>query len=248
MVDLMLGDCLERMLEIPDRSVDAIISDPPFGTTQCKWDSVVDLEQLWKQYKRIIKPNGAIVLFSQTPFDKVLGCSNLPMLKYEWVWEKTTATGHLNAKKCPMKAHENILVFYDKLPTYNPQMLTNQKPTNSFTKRNGDGECYGQTAVVSGGGSTTRYPRSVQIFKSDKQKIALHPTQKPIALMEYLVSTYTNETETVLDTFVGSGTTGVAAINLNRRFIGIEMDSTYFNIATKRINEAQSQKEKQLEH
>lgn len=239
MVDLMLGDCLERMLEIPDRSVDAIISDPPFGTTQCKWDSVVDLKQLWKQYKRVIKPNGAIVLFAQTPFDKVLGCSNLPMLKYEWIWEKTTATGHLNAKKCPMKAHENVLVFYDKLPTYNPQMLTNQKPTNSFTKRNGDGECYGQTSIVSGGGSTTRYPRSVQIFKSDKQKIALHPTQKPIALMEYLVSTYTNETETVLDTFVGSGTTGVAAINLNRRFMGIEMDNNYFNIASKRIAEAQ---------
>lgn len=234
-VNLMLGDCLERMKEIPDNSVDAIISDPPFGTTQCKWDSVVDLEQLWKQYKRIIKPSGVIVLFAQTPFDKVLGCSNLNMLKYEWIWEKTAATGHLNAKKCPMKAHENILVFYDKLPTYNPQMLVDQKPTNSYTKRNGDGECYGETSVISGGGSTTRYPRSVQVFKSDKQKVALHPTQKPIALMEYLVNTYTNSGEVVLDSFMGSGTTGVAAINLGRRFIGIEMDETYFNVAKARI-------------
>ena len=235
---LMLGDCLERMEEIPEASVDMILADPPYGTTQNKWDSVIGLDLMWRQYERILKPAGVVVIFAQTPFDKVLGCSNLGMLKYEWIWEKTAATGHLNAKKCPMKAHENILVFYDKPPTYNPQMLIGQKPTNSFTKRHGDGECYGKTAVISGGGSTTRYPRSVQIFKSDKQQISLHPTQKPIALMEYLIKTYTNDGETVLDNCMGSGTTGVACINTGRNFIGIEMDDKYFETANTRIENA----------
>ena len=235
---LMLGDCLERMKEIPDGSVDLILADPPFGTTNCRWDSVIPLEPMWEQLKRVIKPDGAILLFAQTPFDKVLGYSNINMLKYEWIYEKTSATGHLNSKKAPMKAHENILVFYDKQPTYNPQMLLGQKPTNSFTKRNGDGECYGKTIEVSGGGSTSRFPRSIQTFKSDKQRIKLHPTQKPVALMEYLIKTYSNEGETILDFTMGSGTTGVACVNTNRNFIGIEMDEGYFNIATKRINEA----------
>lgn len=242
MVNLMLGDCLERMGEVPDGSVDMILADPPYGTTQCKWDSVISLPEMWAQYKRVIKHNGAIVLFAQTPFDKVLGASNLEMLKYEWIWEKTAATGHLNAKKCPMKAHENILVFYNNLPTYNPQMLHDQKPTNSFTKRNGDGECYGKTSVISGGGSTTRYPRSVQVFRSDKQKVSLHPTQKPLALMEYLVKTYTNEGETVLDNCMGGGTTGVACINTGRNFIGIEKDEKYFAVAEQRIKEAQDKR------
>ena len=180
---------------------------------------------------------------AQTPFDKVLGASNLPMLKYEWIWEKTAATGHLNAKKAPMKAHENMLVFYGKQPTYNPQMTHGHKPTNSFTKRDdADGDCYGKTVSVSGGGSTSRYPRSVQIFKSDKQKSSLHPTQKPVALMEYLIKTYTNEGETVLDFTCGSGTTGVAALNLGRKFIGIELDDNYFDIAKNRVLEALKEK------
>lgn len=238
-IKLLQGDCLELMKTIPDGSVDAIITDMPYGTTQCKWDSVVDLGLLWEEINRIRKPNTAIVMSSQTPFDKVLGCSNIPMLKYEWIWEKTTATGHLNAKKMPMKAHENILVFYEKLPTYNPQKTVGHKPTNSFTKRNGDGECYGETSVISGGGSTERYPRSVQVFKSDKQKVSLHPTQKPVALMEYLIKTYTNEEDTVLDMFMGSGTTGVACINTDRKFIGIELDETYFKMAKERIEDAQ---------
>lgn len=241
-VDLMLGDCLTLMEKIPDKSIDMVLCDLPYGTTQCSWDSVINLEQLWRQYKRIVKDRAAIVLFAQTPFDKVLGASNLDMLKYEWIWEKTAATGHLNAKKCPMKAHENILVFYKSLPTYNPQMLTGQKPTNSFTKRNGDGECYGDTSVISGGGSTTRYPRSVQVFKSDKQKVSLHPTQKPVDLCEYLVRTYTNEGETILDNCMGSGTIGVACINTNRNFIGIEKDEKYFNIAVDRINKTKESK------
>lgn len=195
---------------------------------------------MWEQLKRVIKPNGAIVMTAQTPFDKVLGASNLSMLKYEWIWEKTAATGHLNAKKAPMKAHENILVFYTKAPTYNPQKTIGHKPTNSYTKRNGDGECYGRTVEISGGGNTDRYPRSVQVFPSDKQKVRLHPTQKPVALMEYLIKTYTNEGETVLDFTMGSGTCGCAAVNTNRKFIGIELDPTYFEIAQKRINDANS--------
>jgi DNA modification methylase len=237
-IELYNGDCLEVMKGIPDGSVDLILTDPPFGTTRCRWDSVIPLEPMWEQLKRVIKPNGAILLFAQTPFDKVLGASNLSMLKYEWIWEKTAATGHLNAKKAPMKAHENILVFYDKQPTYNPQKLCNQKPTNTYTKRNGDGECYGKTVEVSGGGDTERYPRSVQIFKSDKQKVSLHPTQKPVSLMEYLIKTYSNEGETVLDFTMGSGTTGVACKNTNRAFIGIELDEKYFEIARERIEKA----------
>jgi len=238
-MQLMLGDCLERMKEIPDGSVDLILADPPYGTTACKWDSVIDLPSMWEHLKRVVKANGAIILFAQTPFDKVLGASNIEMLKYEWIWEKTAATGHLNAKKAPMKAHENILVFYNKQPTYNPQKLYNQPPTNSYTKRNGDGECYGKTVEVSGGGDTERYPRSVQVFKSDKQKVSLHPTQKPVALMEYLVKTYSDEGETVLDFTMGSGTTGVACVNTNRNFIGIEMNEGYFNVAKERIVSSQ---------
>ena len=234
----MQGDCLERMKEIPSGSVDMVLTDPPYGTTACKWDSIIPLEPMWEQLKRIIKPNGAIVMTAQTPFDKVLGVSNLRMLKYEWIWEKTQPTGFLNAKRMPMKAHENILVFYNKPPTYNPQKTKGHKPVNSYTKSTGDGECYGKTKIMSGGGSTERYPRSVQLLPSDKQKTALHPTQKPVALMEYLIKTYTNEGETVLDFTMGSGSTGVAAKNLNRDFIGIEMDETYFNIAKERIENA----------
>ena len=177
------------------------------------------------------------MLFAQTPFDKVLGASNIAMLKYEWIWEKTAATGHLNAKKSPMKAHENVLVFYDKLPTYNPQKTQGHNPVNSYSKRiNSDGECYGMTADAAGGGNTDRYPRSVQIFKSDKQNSNLHPTQKPLALCEYLVKTYTNKDDFVLDFCMGSGTTGLAAVKNNRNFIGIEKDPVYFNIACRRIN------------
>ncbi len=173
---------------------------------------------------------------AQTPYDKVLGCSNLKELRYEWIWEKTAATGHLNSKKMPLKSHENILVFYGSLPTYNPQKTTGHKPVNSYTKHVGDGDCYGTTQVgISGGGSTERYPRSVQKFSSDKQKSNLHPTQKPLALMEYLVKTYTNEGDTILDFAMGSGTTGVACVRNNRRFIGIEVDSEYFKISENRI-------------
>jgi len=241
--ELHHGDCLELMALIPDGSVDMILCDLPYGTTACKWDTVIPFEPLWVQYKRVIKPNGAIVLNAQTPFDKVLGCSNLPMLRYEWIWEKTAATGHLNAKKMPMKAHENILVFYSELPEYRPQKTTGHKPVNSYTKHKDDGECYGATNVgISGGGATDRYPRSVLQFPADKQTCSLHPTQKPVALMEYLIRTYTNEGETVLDNTMGSGTTGVACVNTGRHFIGIEKDAGYFEIACKRIEQATAQK------
>lgn len=233
-----LGDCLELMNAIPDKSIDMILCDLPYGTTQNKWDSFIDLDLLWIQYERVIKDNGAIVLTAQTPFDKVLGCSNLKLLKYEWIWEKTTATGHLNAKKMPMKAHENILVFYKKLPVYNPQKTQGHTPVHSYTKHQDDGSNYGQTkSGISGGGSTERYPRSVQSFKTDKQKSALHPTQKPVKLFEYLIKTYTNEGDLVLDNCIGSGTTAVACINTNRNFIGIEKEEEYYNISNKRIND-----------
>jgi len=224
------------MAQIPDASVDMILCDLPYGTTVCKWDTVIPFEPLWAHYKRVIKPNGAILLLAQTPFDKVLGVSNLPMLRYEWIWEKTAATGHLNAKKMPMKAHENVLVFYSQLPKYRPQKTTGHKPVNSYTKHQDDGECYGATMIgISGGGATDRYPRSVLQFQSDKQTCSLHPTQKPLALIEYMIRTYTDGGETVLDNCMGSGTTGIACLNTGRNFIGIEKDPKYFEIARNRI-------------
>ena len=237
--NIYLGDCLEVMQDIKDKSIDMILCDLPYGTTRCKWDSRIDLEKLWQQYCRIIKDNGAIVLFAQTPFDKVLGTSNLEMLRYEWIWEKTQATGHLNAKKMPLKAHENILVFYKKLPVYNPQKTDGHKPVNSYTKyvaTQNNTEIYGDFSnEISGGGNTERYPRSIQMFSSDKQKEHLHPTQKPVKLLEYLIKTYTNENDLVLDNCIGSGSTAVAAHNINRNFIGIEKDIKYYEIALERL-------------
>lgn len=239
--NIYLGDCLEVMNSIKDKSIDMILCDLPYGTTRCKWDSVIDLEKLWEHYCRVIKYNGAIVLFAQTPFDKVLGTSNLEMLKYEWIWEKTQATGHLNAKKMPMKAHENILVFYKNLPVYNPQKTIGHAPVNTYTKyiaTQNNSELYGDLSKeISGGGETERYPRSVQIFSSDKQKEHLHPTQKPVKLLEYLIKTYTNEGETVLDNCIGSGSTAVAAINTDRNYIGIEKNEEYCRKGKLRIEE-----------
>lgn len=218
------------MKSIPDKSIDAIICDLPYGTTSNKWDSIINLDDLWAQYKRICK--GAIVLTAQTPFDKVLGCSNLKMLKYEWIWVKENGTGFLNAKKAPLKNHENVLVFYEKQPTYNPQMRTGFKP---YTQKAGRASSnyrpqIGNIVTESNG---DRYPLSVIEFKRDKDKV--HPTQKPLALMEYLVKTYTNQGDLVLDNCMGSGTTGVACKNLGRKFIGIEQDANYFEIAKNRI-------------
>lgn len=233
---LMRGCCLDRMQDIPDASIDMILADPPYGTTACKWDSVIPLDPMWGQIRRVIKPNGAVLIMAQTPFDKVLGASNLPMLKYELIWEKGNATGFLNAKKIPLKAHENILVFYDKLPTYNPQMTHGHK-RRTASRKTISSECYGKAIKTTDYDSTSRYPRSVKFFSSDKQRSNFHPTQKPVALMEYLISMYTNVGDSVLDFSMGSGTTGVASLNLGRRFVGIELDESYFNIAKERIGE-----------
>jgi len=235
---LMHGDCLELMAQIPDGSVDMILCDLPYGTTACKWDSVIPFEPLWAHYKRLIKKNGAIVLTAQSPFDKALGASNMPMLRYEWIWQKEAGTGFMNAKRAPLKDHENVLVFYRECPTYNPQMRTGFKPY--ICKKGGDSENYGSgnSVGIVTVNSGDRYPLTVIEFPRDKNKI--HPTQKPVALMEYLIRTYTNEGETVLDNCMGSGTTGVACINTGRNFIGIEKDAGYFAIAKARIEAAQA--------
>ena len=224
-------DCLEGMKRIPDGSVDMILCDLPYGTTRNEWDTVIPLNELWAHYERVIKGNGAIVLTAQTPFDKVLGASNIKNLKYEWIWKKTNATGHLNAKKMPMKNHENILVFYKKLPTYNPQGLRGYGKitrSGSGTRRTNYGE-YGDEYLQ----EKTCYPRSIQTFKYDSDKI--HPTQKPVALFEYLIKTYTNKGETVLDNCMGSGTTAIACMNTERNFIGFELDKTCYEKSLERI-------------
>lgn len=238
MIKLMRGDCLELMSEIPDGSVDMVLCDLPYGTTKNKWDSVLPLDVLWTHYWRICR--GAVVLTAQTPFDKVLGVSSPAELRYEWIWEKTAATGFMNAKKAPLKAHENILVFYKKPPTYNPQMSDGAplKQVSAGVASHGDnyGEAVSARAPYS---STQRYPRSVLRYAKDNKLAAVHPTQKPVALMEYLIRTYTNEGDTVLDSCMGGGSTGVACVNTGRNFIGIELDREYFRAARSRIKEAQ---------
>ena len=241
MVDLWQGDCLELMKDIPDGSIDMILCDLPYGTTRNKWDSVIPLDTLWGEYKRIIKSNGAIVLFAQTPFDKILGCSKLDLLRYEWIWEKTQGTGHLNAKKMPLKSHENILVFYKSLPVYNLQFESG-KPYKAIysTHSTNYGKQKDDVITVNSG---FRYPKSIIKMPKSESDRHLHPTQKPVALLEYLIRTYTNEGETVLDNCMGSGSTGVACVNTGRNFIGIELDPGYFEIARNRINEAVNEKE-----
>lgn len=237
-VRLLLGDCLDRMSEIEDQSVNLVLCDLPYETTRNAWDFQIHLPALWAHYKRICA--GAIVLTAQTPFDKVLGASNLQMLRYEWIWEKTNATGHLNAKRAPMKAHENILVFYRNLPTYNP-IKTNGHVRKAATANRYrlQSSNYGKQSGITVYDSTERYPRSVLVFASDKQRSKLHPTQKPVELMEYLIRTYTNQGDTVLDNCMGSGTTGVACLSTGRNFIGIEKDATYFAIAERRLLDAE---------
>lgn len=250
MIKLLNGDCLELMKNIPNESIDMILCDLPYGTTKNKWDSNINLELLWEQYNRIIKKRGCISLFAQTPFDKVLGSSNLKMLKYEWVWEKPMATGRLNCNFAPMKAHENILIFSksascyvknsDNAMIYNPQM-TEGKPYKAISGRastNYDTKWSKEQVTINKG---TRYPRDVQKFSHDKDKF--HPTQKPVALLEYLIKTYTNEGSIVLDNCMGSGSTGVACLNTNRTFIGMELNEDYFNIAKERIEKRENELE-----
>ena len=232
---LLKGDCLELMKEIPDGSVDMVLTDPPYGTTACKWDSVIPFEPMWEQLKRITKKNGAIVMTASQPFTSALGASNISHLRYSWCWKKSSVTGHLNAKRMPMSNFEDVLVFYKIQPTYKPQGL---RPFNKVTRRGGNGGCYNPSGKTNTQ-EFTNYPRRVLEVKSEGKTV--HPTQKPVALMEYLIKTYTNEGETVLDFTMGSGTTGVACVNTGRDFIGIELDETYFGIAKDRIEEAQKE-------
>jgi site-specific DNA-methyltransferase (adenine-specific) len=239
MINIMQGDCLELMKNIPDGSVDMVLTDPPYGTTACKWDSVIPFEPMWEQLKRVTKNNGAIVMTASQPFTSALVMSNPKMFKYEWIWDKVSVVGFANAKKMPLRNVESVLVFYRNQPTYNPQGITKVgvrviKNGTTHTVKGGKGE-----SALNGGrfkGSYTQeftnYPKQILTFSREK---GLHPTQKPVALMEYLIKTYTNEGETVLDFTMGSGTTGVACKNLNRGFIGIELDPDYFQVAKKRI-------------
>ena len=244
-IKLYKGDCLEIMKQIPNGSIDMILCDLPYGTTACKWDTIIPFDKLWEQYERIIKPNGAIVLTASQPFTSALIMSNTNMFRYEWIWEKTLFSNFALVKKQPAKLHENILVFYKKQPTYNPQMQEGKPYSDKPRKRTMGvmNDAIGMKKAIENKGE--RYPSSVQKF-SNGNNGTQHPTQKPIELFEYLIKTYTNENETVLDNTMGSGTTGVACVNTNRNFIGIEKDEKYFEIAKDRIKQAINNKESLL--
>ena len=230
---LWQGDCLEVMRQMEGNSVDAVLTDPPYGITACKWDAVIPFAPMWEQLKRIAKDGAAIVLFGSQPFTSALVMSNPKWFRYCWVWQKEAGTGLLNAKRQPLSDHEDVLVFYRQQCFYAPQ-LTHGKPY--VRVKGGKTENYNPSGVVTTVNAGTRCPKTVQRFQRDKNKF--HPTQKPVALLEYLIKTYTQEGETVLDFTMGSGTTGVACANTGRKFIGIELDGGYFEIAEKRISEA----------
>lgn len=233
-IELHKGDCLEIMKDLPP--VDMVLTDPPYGTTACKWDSIIPLKEMWEMINLVAKPASPVVMTASQPFTTKLISSNMDMFKYCWVWEKQQGTNPMLAKKQVMKVHEDIVVFYNKQPTYNPQM-TKSTPYKSFSSKNATtGEIMGKSkSVHRDNPEGTRYPRSVQRFNTERVKGG-HPTQKPVSLMEYLIKTYTNEGDTVLDFCMGSGTTGIACKNLNRDFVGIEMDDGYFEMAKERID------------
>ena len=234
--NLLFGDCLELLPTIEDDIVDMLLVDLPYGTTACKWDSIIPLDKLWEQYNRICKENAAMVFTAAQPFTTILAASNIKNFKYEWIWEKPQGTNPMNAKVMPLKSHENILVFYRKKPTYNPQMWYST-PYSEFKSDTAKiGEVYGEAqSKHRDNPEGSRYPKTVLKFKQQK---GLHPTQKPVDLMEYLIKTYTNKGDTVLDNTMGSGTTGVACVNSNRNFIGMESDTGYFGRAKIRIESA----------
>jgi len=241
-INLYHGDCLDIMPTLADGNIDAIITDPPYGTTACKWDSIIPLEPMWEQLKRVIKPNGAIVMTASQPFTTTLIASNMKMFRYEWIWQKDNHTNFLNIKKQPGKRHENVCVWYKKQPTYNPQMWEGRESHKTSdrigVRRDYLGAEFEDKPAPKG---NLKYPISIYKCNGEGRGKAVHPTQKPVALMEYLIKTYTNEGETVLDFTMGSGTTGVACQRTGRNFIGIEMDEKYFNIAKERINGAASE-------
>lgn len=233
---LMRGDCLERMKEIPDGSVDLILTDPPYGTTACKWDSIIPFEPLWLEIKRVCRTCAPVVLTASEPFTSLLVTSNIKEFRHRWIWDKVKPASGLNAKNSPLRVSEDVLVFCKERPLYNPIMVP--KKHRAEKKCDSNGEAFGGARVErfhDNGGMG--YPKDILTISNADQRNRVHPTQKPVALMEYLIKTYTNEGETVLDFTMGSGTTGVACKNLNRKFIGIEMDEKYFNIAKERCNE-----------
>lgn len=239
-VELVQADCIEAMLQLEPGSVDMLFTDLPYGTTNCKWDTPINLSDFWAAANRAVKPGGAKVLFAQAPFDKVLAVSNLKEFRYEWIWEKNEATRHLNAKRMPMKAHENILAFYDRLPTYNPQMTHGHKRKVSTAQHRRNckhGEMYGKYKNVSYD-STDRYPRDVLRGPTDKRRSNLHPTQKPVWLCEQMVLTYTDAGQTVLDCCMGSGSIGEACQRSGRRYIGIDNDAHWVEMAAARLGAA----------
>jgi site-specific DNA-methyltransferase (adenine-specific) len=241
-IELFQGDCLDIMPVLHERGiqVDMILADPPYGSTHCRWDSIINFTALWKSINALCYDETPVLLFSQHPFTCVLGCSNIQNLRYNWIWEKTQGTGFLNAKKMPLKCHEDILVFYRKLPKYQPIKTTGHTRKvvmADHQKKCDQGDIYGIHDRFSDYDSTDRYPRSVLKYKSDKQTSHLHPTQKPVALLEYFIKTYTEEGDTVLDFVMGSGSCGVACKNTGRKFIGIEKEIEYYNLSKKRLSE-----------
>lgn len=238
MINLYNEDCLTGMKRIPDGSVDFVLTDPPFGSTDAPWDKRLPLEPFWAQILRVTKLNAAIVLFSQMPFGSDLIQSQRKLFRYEWIWRKNLGTGFLNAKRMPLKCHENLLVFYRKLPTYNPQ-FTEGKPYVKKRFRHSLNYSNGKREWTESYSDGKRFPTDVQNFDTlGAANLTIHPTQKPVDLLEYLIRTYTNEGETVLDATMGSGSTGVAAVNTGRNFIGFETEQRFYEIAQKRINEA----------
>jgi len=236
--EILLGSCLDIMSMIPDESIDMILADLPYGITQNEWDRVIPPEQLWAEYRRVTKPNSAIVLTATQFFAAQLISSNPKMFRYDLVWRKNKSTGFLNANRMPLRQHESILVFYRRLPVYNPQKSHGHRPVHTFTKHTSDGTNYGQTKQgISGGRQTDRYPTSIIDIPTVNNDSAerVHPNQKPVELFEYLVKTFTNEGAVVLDNCIGSGTTAIACLKTKRHFIGIEQDGKFHRLAQERI-------------